>query len=174
MELNTQNWKEFNVSKLFNICAGNYYSANDYEYGITPYVSAAATNNGIGQMISLQADFKGNKIVTGKVGCRAFYQSQSFCATSDANIYSPKFEMSPNIGLFLTSIISFNENGKWSYGRQCRVGDSNKIIIKLPIQYNPDNTPKIDKNKTYSNDGYIPDWQFMEDYINSLPYSDRI
>ena len=32
----------------------------------------------------------------------------------------------------------------------------------------------IDKNKIYSNEGYIPDWQFMEGYINSLPYSDRI
>ncbi|MCD7779287.1 MAG: restriction endonuclease subunit S [Candidatus Gastranaerophilales bacterium] len=168
MELNVQDWKEFEVKRLFDICAGNYYSSDDYDIGTTPYVSASATNNGVGLMINLPPDFKENKIVTGKVECKAFYQGKSFSATSDANIYSPKFDMTQNVGLFLTSIISFNENGKWSYGRQCRVGDSNQIIIRLPIKCHSDNTPFIDGNKTYSDEGYVPDWQFMEDYINSL------
>ncbi len=168
MELNVQDWKEFNVTRLFDICAGNYYSSDDYEYGSTPYVSASATNNGVGQMIDLPPDFSENKIVTGKVECKAFYQGKPFSATSDANIFSPKFEMTQNVGLFLTSIITFNENGKWSYGRQCRVGDSKEIVLKLPIKHNEDNTPIIDENRTYSDEGYIPDWQFMEDYIKSL------
>lgn len=168
MELNVQDWKEFKIPKLFDIFAGNYYSSDDYDIGETPYVSASAINNGVGQMINLQPDFDGNKIVTGKVECKAFYQGKSFSATSDANVYSPKFEMTQYVGLFITSIITFNENGKWSYGRQCRVGDTNEIIIKLPIKYNLDKTPVIDENKTYSDEGYIPDWQFMEDYIKSL------
>lgn len=168
MELNVQDWKEFKIPRLFDICAGNYYSSDDYETGTTPYVSASATNNGVGQMINLTPDFKGNKVVTGKVECKAFYQGKSFCATSDANVYSPKFEMTQNVGLFLTSIITFNENGKWSYGRQCRVGDTKEIIIKLPIKYNQDKTPFIDNDHVYSDEGYVPDWQFMEDYIKSL------
>lgn len=168
MELNVQDWKEFNITRLFDICAGNYYSADDYEYGATPYVSASAVNNGVGQMINLPPDFQGNKIVTGKVECKAFYQGEPFSATSDANIFAPKFEMTQNVGLFLTSIITFNENGKWSYGRQCRVGDSKEIVVKLPIQHNEDNTPFIDEDRVYSDEGYIPDWQFMEDYIKSL------
>lgn len=168
MKLNVQDWKEFNVTRLFDICAGNYYSSDDYEYGTTPYVSASATNNGVGQMIDLPPDFSENKIVTGKVECKAFYQGKPFSATSDVNIFAPKFEMTQNVGLFLTSIITFNENGKWSYGRQCRVGDSKEIVVKLPIQHNEDNTPVIDENRSYSNEGYIPDWQFMEDYIKSL------
>jgi len=47
-------------------------------------------------------------------------------------------------------------------------------VIKLPIQRDSNGNPVIDDNRTYSDNGYIPDWQFMEDYINSLPYSDRI
>ena len=31
-----------------------------------------------------------------------------------------------------------------------------------------------DKNKTYSDDGYIPDWEWMENYIKKLPYADKI
>lgn len=170
MKLNVSEWKEFKVVKLFDICAGNYYSSDDYECGTTPYVSASATNNGVGQMINLSPDFEGNKIVTGKVECKAFYQGKPFCATSDANVYSPRFDMTLNVGLFLTSIITFNERGKWSYGRQCRVGDSKEIVIKLPVQYNPDGSPLIDNTFKYSDKGYVPDWQFMEDYIKSLHY----
>ena len=40
--------------------------------------------------------------------------------------------------------------------------------MKLPIQHNPDGTPYIDCNCIYSEDGYVPDWQFMEDYMKSL------
>lgn len=109
MELNVQEWKEFNITRLFDICAGNYYSSDDYENGTTPYVSASATNNGVGQMIDLPPDFSENKIVTGKVECKAFYQGKPFSATSDANIFAPKFEMTQNVGLFLTSIITFNK-----------------------------------------------------------------
>lgn len=170
MDLNVKEWKEFNITKLFDIGAGNYYSSDYYDEGTTPYISASATNNGVGQMINLSPDFSGNKIVTGKVECKAFYQGEPFCATSDANVFSPKFTMSKYVGLFLTSIISFNENGKWSYGRQCRVGDSKGIIIKLPVQKRDDGTPILDEKKTFSDDGYIPDWQFMERYIKSLHY----
>ncbi len=170
MQLDTQNWKEFTIARLFDVSAGYYYSADDYEEGKTPYVSATATNNGIGQMINLKPDFEANKIVTGKVECKAFYQGKPFCATSDANIFSPKFKMTTNIGLFLASVITFNEADKWSYGRQCRIGDTNKIKIKLPVLCNSDKMPLIDKNKTYSDEGYIPNWQFMEDYIRSLHY----
>lgn len=168
MDLNVQEWKEFNIKYLFEIEAGNYYSSDEYEEGKTPYVSASSTNNGVGQMINLNPDFEGNQIVTGKVECKAFYQGSPFSATSDVNVFTPKFEMSKEVGLFLTSIISFNENGKWSYGRQCRVGDSKGIIIRLPVQYNEDGSLLIDASKKYSDDGYVPDWEFMENYIKFL------
>lgn len=155
--INLSNWKEFKLSELFNIEAGKYHYSDEYENGNTPYISASNINNGVAQTISLQPDFKGNCIITGKVGCTAFYQPNNFCATSDVNILIPKcFELNKYIGLFIVTIINKSENYKWSYGRQCRVGDSKEIIIKLPA-----------KNGN-------PDWQFMEDYIKSLPYGDRI
>ena len=62
------------------------------------------------------------------------------------------------VGMFIISIIDFNENFRWNYGRQCRVNDTKSIRVKLPAV-------EIAPNK------YEPDWQFMEDYIKSLPYS---
>ena len=155
--LGQTDWKEYRLNDLFDIKAGIYHYSDEYEEGRTPYISASNVNNGIAQRISLQAEFKGNCIVTGKVGCTAFYQSEDFCATSDVNVFIPKnFTLNRYIGLFLVAVINKSENYKWSYGRQCRVGDSQQIIIKLPT-----------KNGK-------PDWNFMENYIKSLPYGDRI
>lgn len=167
--LNTNKWKEFNLDILFDIKAGRYYYSDEYEAGKTPYISASATNNGISQRINLNADFTGNCIVTGKVGCTAFYQRENFCATSDVNILIPKkFIMNEKIGLFIASIINFSENYKWSYGRQCRVGNTREIVIKLPIILTNTGEPVIDDKKKFSSEGYIPDWNFMENYIINL------
>ena len=49
----------------------------------------------------------------------------------------------------------------------------NTILI-LPVLSNSDGTPQIDETCEYSSEGFIPDWSFMEEYIKSLPYGDRI
>ncbi len=172
MNLNTKEWKEFQIRLLFNIHAGKYHYKNEYSAGNTPYVSASNVNNAISGYINLEPDFKGNCIVAGKVGCTAFYQKNDFCATSDVNIFVPKFKLNQYMGLFIVSVLNKSENYKWRYGRQCRVGDSRNIIIKLPVCYEMDKygnkIPKQDDKCIYSDEGYIPDFAFMENYIKSL------
>src|SRR5574344_169380 len=169
MNLNVENWKEFCLTDLFNIEAGVYHYTNEYDDGDIPYVSASNVDNGISQKIDLKPDFKGNCITTGKVGCTAFYQPNDFCATSDVNVFYPKcFNLNEKIGLFITTVINVSENYKWSYGRQCRVGDSKEIIIKLPICRDGNNVPIIDNNHKFSSYGYLPDFDFMENYIKSI------
>ena len=34
--------------------------------------------------------------------------------------------------------------------------------------------PYIDDEKKHSEEGYVPDWKFMKDYIRSLLYGDRL
>lgn len=46
--------------------------------------------------------------------------------------------------------------------------------IKPPIKKDNNKNPIIDDNHTCSDNDYILNCQFMGDYINSLPYSDRI
>lgn len=156
-DLNVQDWKEFSLYDYFDVIPGKYHYPEEYEEGTTPYYSASNENNGIGSYIDLEADFEGNKVVTGKVGCTAFYAPEAFCATSDVNIFCPRFKMSPYVGLFVATVVNYSENYKWAYGRQCRVGNSKRIKIKLPVDTNGN-----------------PDWQFMEDYIKALPYGDRV
>ena len=76
-------------------------------------------------------------------------------------------------GLFVVGMLQ-NEQYKYSYGRAFLIDRIQETMMKLPIQHNPDGTPYIDCNCIYSEDGYVPDWQFMEDYMKALPYGDRL
>ena len=162
--LKTNKWKWFVIdddseNALCNVVAGRYHYPSEYTNGKTPYLSATSVNNGIGDYIDLNPEFEGNVITTAKVQCKTFYQPAAFCATSDINIIRcNKRDINPYIGMFLATVIEFNEIFRWNYGRQCRVNDTKSIRIKLPAV-------KIAPNE------YEPDWQFMEDYIKSLPYS---
>lgn len=172
--IDTKHWKDFNLNKLFFITAGKYYSSDEYVKGNTPYISASATHNGIAQRIDLPPDFEGNLLITGKIGSICFYQTEPFCATSDVNVFKAKnFKMNKKLGLYLASIINFSENYKWSYGRQCRVGDSKKINIKLPVLSDKNGQCIIDPKKTFSDEGYIPDWEYMEKFIERLETRER-
>ncbi len=174
MILNTSKWKNFRLDKLFTISAGIYHYSDEYDIGDTPYISASNENNGIKQRINLAPEFSGNCIITGKVGCTTFYQSEDFCATSDVNIFRPKnFELNRKIGLFITAIINFSENYKWNYGRQCRVGDSKKIIIKLPTKMK-DDVYVIDSEKIFSDEGYIPDFDFINQFMEYVENGESV
>jgi hypothetical protein len=66
------------------------------------------------------------------------------------------------------------EKYKWSYGRKPK---NNKVFdteILLPILHNQDGTITVDSNKIYSQEGYIPDFKYMEEFVESLPYGDLL
>ena len=91
----------------------------------------------------------------GSVG-EAFYQSEPFWASDDVNVLYPKgWELNKHIGMFIATVIKA-ERPKYNYGRKWTKSIMEKSIIKLPT-----------KNGK-------PDFEYMEKYIKSLPYSDRI
>ena len=88
-----------------------------------------------------------------------------------------KFEDSVSDGtkLFISCLIMNESKYKYfPFGRELNTHIRTDFGFTLPIKHNPDGTPYIDPNCTYSEDGYVPDWQFMEDYIKALPYGDRL
>lgn len=175
-ELNIQSWEWFSLGKLFNIKKGKRLTSADQEEGSNNYVGAIDSNNGIANHIGQAPIHKANTIslsYNGSVG-EAFYQSEPYWATDDVNaLYSRYSGFNIQIGLFMATVIR-KEKYKFSYGRKWTLENMNSTDIKLPIKRDSNGNPVIDNNHKYSDKGYIPDWQFMEDYINSLPYSDRI
>lgn len=161
--LNINCWQEFKVGDYFDV----YLSSGDLkidacEPGKIPLVSSGATNNGIVGYIDEKGDgkaqiFKANSI-TVDMFCNAFYQNNDYYAVSHGrvNILYPKFKCNPLIACFICSVIN-NERFKYSYGRAVYSDEISRMVIKLP-----------------TTSGNVPDFNFMENYIKSLPYGDRI
>lgn len=149
-------WGKFNLVDYFDMYAGKYYNTDEYSCGNTPLVSTSDNENGIMAYTDLIPIFPKNCLTIGKVGITTFYQNKSLCASPDVTVLIPKERFNKYIGLFIKSVIDL-EKHKWSYGRQIRLGDCKELSIKLPL------TSKG-----------TPDWEYMEQYIKSLPYSDKI
>lgn len=153
--LNISNWKTVMLIDYFFMKPGKYFYKSEYNEGKIPYISASDKNNGVSYFSDLMPIFKGNSITIGKIGATTYYQPDDFSATSDVTILIPKMNFNKYIGLFIVTILN-KEKFKWYYGRQIRLEDCKKLTIRLPIKKNE------------------PDWEFMENYIKSLPCSDRI
>lgn len=161
--LETEKWGEFRVGDLFDVeLAKGDIKLDEMLLGDMPLVSSGETNNGIVGYIDNNGDgkserFDSNRITVDMFG-NAYYQSEPFYAVSHGrvNILSPKFNLTPNAGLFLSTIIK-SDQYKYSYGRAVYSRVVENMVIRLP------QTP----------DGK-PDWKWMEDYMRSLPYSDLV
>lgn len=146
-------WKSFKYSEIFNIkkATGPKISEVKKTEGNVPYVSATAENNGIAHYGNFTPTSSGNCLTVGHLG-DCFYQGEAF-AGSNATILNPKFELNAARAMFLVSLINANKF-KYNYGRVIGIARLKEETISLPV----------------TADG-TPNWQLMEDYINSLPYS---
>lgn len=178
-ELDVDNWEEFKVQDLFKLVHGKANDGMLEEGNDCVYLGAKLNDCGFMRKCKYNEKLahEGNCIcfVTngeGSVGY-AFYKGleDKFIATIDLVMGYADF-LTPAIGSFIATCLCL-ERRKYSHGRKWKK-TLPTTVIKLPIQKDSNGNPVIDDNHTYSDNGYIPDWQFMEDYINSLPYSDRI
>lgn len=87
-------------------------------------------------------------------GMYSTYQKENCWVLDSSRILEPKFEnFNKYIAFFFITL--FNKNMiKFSYGQKANPKKIENIIIKLPVD----------------NKGN-PDWEYMENYIKSLPYS---
>lgn len=146
-------WMSFKYSEIFDIkkATGPKISEVKKTEGKVPYVSATSENNGIAHYGNFTPTATGNCLTVGHLG-DCFYQANDF-AGSNVTILTPKFELNPTLGMFLVSLINANKF-KYNYGRVIGITRLKEETISLPVTENG-----------------TPNWQLMEDYINSLPYS---
>ena len=184
-ELDLDNWEEFKVSGLFTLLNGKGITKEEIEENKGSFVAVQSgeENNGVLGKIDKHYCIKMGYTLTDKMcltvartGSAGFVSFQSAgCVVGDSAkiLLLDDTIATTNVYLFLQTILTANRF-KYDYGRKVTEEKYLNDIIKLPIQREKNGNPIIDDNHTYSDKGYIPDWQFMEDYINSLPYSDRI
>jgi hypothetical protein len=157
-KLNINNWKTFYFKDLFEIKKGKRLTIEDQISGNVPYVSSSSFNNGIDNYIG--NGYTDTNCMTfacyGSIG-EVFYQNDKVWVSDNANVfYLRNKKLNPYIGMFLTTILRL-EQFRFSYGMTGKKERLQNFLIKLPIDQ----------------DGN-PDWNFMENYIKSLPYSGNL
>lgn len=153
-------WNKYKLSELFDFEKGRRLTKADMIPGNINYLGAISENNGVREKIDAEFFWKPNCITVnynGSVG-EAFYQKQPFWASDDVNIlYAKKWwKMNPLNAMFLITVIRANKY-RFSYGRKWTLEKMKESTIKLPCKENGK-----------------PDFEFMESYIRSLPYGDKI
>lgn len=159
--LDDREFSDFSFEEIFKMSRGRGGTATGAKNnpGENLYIGASNENNGITQYTSLAPTEKENTITVannGSVGA-TFYQRNAYLASSDVTVLELKDEeLTPAIALFLCTVC--REAGKeFNYGRKWGISRMRETLLKLPI-----------------NEEGLPDWEFMENYINSLPYSKYI
>lgn len=152
--LATDTWKWFTVGEILNCQTTPHCIQQATNKGGVPFVSRSAVNNGVSSYVDA-TDLvvnKGNCITIGAEGIMAFYQNKDF--VSGVKIYSIRHErLNQYIAMFIATILD-REAYRYNYGNA-------RILLKLQRE-------KIKLPATSSGN---PDWDFMEHYIKSLPYS---
>lgn len=155
LSLKTENWLWFRYDEIFNIEKGRRIVNDEIRLGETPCIRPIEDNNGVFKLIDLEPNHKGNTITVNYNGsvAEAFYQPISYFALDDVNVLYPKFNLNVYIAMFLITLIR-KEKYRFNYGRKWHLGRMNESLIKLPVT-----------------DNGQPDFEFMENYIKTLPYS---
>lgn len=154
--LKTEKWGEFKVRELFTQERGSESAPNQNEDGSIPIINETDSNNGYVRNVVPTKIYKGNAItISINFASNVFYQPEDFCASVNIAIIRNQY-LNELTGLFIASVIRQN-NLKYSYGYKISKEKIDNMIIRLP----------------QTSDGK-PDWKWMENYMKSLPYSDRV
>lgn len=182
IKLNTKDWKAFKLGiarqaykqlsqksperleNLFVIDKGERIVEYERMSGEVPLITASAYNNGRTSVIDKDDAIERKKMLcenrlTIDMFCNVFYHQYEYF--SDDNVHTlsftnpayEKFYANTYVNIFLQTILSLLKP-KFDFGRQVRLKRLENLYIKLPVTYEGE-----------------PDWQLMEQYIKSLPYS---
>lgn len=167
IKLNIELWESFQLKDIFTVINGKGLTTEEIENypGDIYCIQGGEENNGsIGQINKEYCRKNGYTIIekmcltvarVGTAGCVNLWEAP--CAIGDkCKGLILKTSAKKEIYLFLATLLR-KLSDKYNYGRGLVTEKYMNEYIKLPVM--PDGTP---------------DWQFMEDYIKSLPYGDRI
>ena len=155
LSLNLSEWKPFKYTDVFKIKKGKRLTKKDQSDGDIPYVSSSALNNGIDNKIGNGSTDENciSFACYGSIG-EVFYQDEKVWVSDNANVfYLKNRKLNSYIAMFIVTLLRL-EQFRFSYGMTGKKERLESFTIKLPINK---------KNE--------PDWEFMENYIKSLPYS---
>lgn len=179
--LTTGNWKKFHLHRIMDASMGNGIDAilTTSDHPKYNYVTRESNGNGVAGFVDEiegEAPFPAGAIslaLGGSLGA-CFIQRKPFYTAQNIAVLQEKEPLSDYTKLFLATIIRNECKVKYqAFGRELNSHFRKDFVLKLPV-VRKGKEAVIDEMHKFSDEGYIPDWQWMENYIKSLPYSDRI
>lgn len=172
-KVDISDWKDFVISKLFKIESPAARSMKTYNEGDVPYVSSGSVNNGIASYLEPKEDEKlekGNCITVSPLDGASFFQEDDFLGRGGAGsaismLYNEN--LSKYNGMFICTIIKISAQ-KFDYSDALTGDNLSNLVVKLPALHNDDGSISVDDEKRYSDDGYVPDWEYMDSYMKSI------
>lgn len=163
--IDTSNWKKFVIGKLFKVTRGKRLIEEDRENGMVFYFSASQSNNGLTDKISNPLFIVKDSLIYTTFG-DCFYVEGEFTASDEISILKNE-NLNKYIGLFIATVINKNKY-KYAFGRKAFQNKFLDEIINLPVKINNNGSNLIDSERKYSDEGYIPDWEYMESYMKQI------
>lgn len=165
--LDTNNWDYFSVNDILDIYNGKGITQEEIEEntGSFSVVQSGAENNGVLGLIDLEYCKKMNYtyseemcLTVARSGSAGYVSFQkNGCVVGDsAKILKLKSHANIYCYLFIRTLLMANKY-KYTYGRKVTENQYINLTLKLPV--------KKDR---------IIDWEYMENYIKSLSYGDKI
>jgi len=148
-------WGRFPLSDLFIISGSKTTPKNKLELDDNkayPYVTTQATNNGIYSYSDKWTEQGGVLVVDSAVLGTCTYQKDNFTASDHVEKLTPKFAITRNIALYISTVI--NKAGEilgYSYAKKRSQRAMEKEYIFLPVNKNGN-----------------PDWLYMENFITKV------
>jgi predicted RNA methylase len=155
--LDTKRWKKIKLSTLFKQERGKRLTKENRIDGNIPLATAGFASEGIAGHVANEEMKIYRDVLTIDMFCNCFYRGYEFVCDDNILVLDPLFNGANRFNLLFLATVIATDKYRYAYGRQYRQKDFLEHVIQLPT----------DKNNE-------PDWQFMEQYIQSLPYSDWI
>ena len=179
----TDSWEPFFLHRIMHAGMGNgidsiQTTSCDPKFN---YVSRDSSNNGVVGLVDEiegETPFPAGSMTLALGGSflgSCFIQAAPYYTAQNVAVLQEKIPLSNHVKLFLATLIRNECKVKYqAFGRELNSHFRKDFVIKLPVKQDMSGNTVIDSTYEFSDDGYIPDWEWMDRYMHSLPYSDRI
>lgn len=161
---------KFIISNLFTSQSGDVdIQKKDLNETGHMVVSAGLSNCGVIGKTNKKAKIMPANSITVDMFGNAFYRDEEYKITTHARVFAllPKFTMTKEIGLYISACMKYFQK-KFSYSNMCSWKKICDLTLILPVHVNEAGKPIIDSNKQFDSNGYFPDWNYMQNYIEKL------
>lgn len=128
-------WRRFKISELFNVERGGFHSLAHLTEGDVMTISRITENNGVAgyfEKPSKAQIYKIGDLTVSTLGGDAFIQTNTFMATDNVLILTPKKPIAIPIRLFVVYMLN-RDKWRYSYGRQSYKTKFEQAELLLPV-----------------------------------------